>query len=286
MKLLNIVQFVSFVLFLACSSGSQFQTTPSGLEYIFFTENSDGIKPGPEDIMELEMVYKTENDSVVFDSRDIIGSPFRMKQKGIIAGVATIDEGLAMMHTGDSARFIVDAETFFLVTQGREVPPGIKPGSKLIFDVKMKNIFNMETYRAQKQEKFASSAQEEETILKSYLQTSNITAEPTTSGLYFIEEIKGKGKKPQAGMKVVIHYTGTFINGQIFDSSLQRNEAFDFVFGAEDVIPGLEEGVSYMNEGGKAMLVIPSHLAYGDKQVNKIPPYSTLIFYIELLEVK
>lgn len=278
--------FIPLLLFYSCSESTGYKKSQSGLEYIFFTENPDGIKPGPEDIMELEMVYRTDNDSVLFDSREIIGSPFRMKQKGYNPDVATIEEGLAMMHVGDSARFIVDAETFFLVTQGREIPAGIKPGTRLIFDVKMKNIFNMETYKAQKQENFASSAQEEETILKSYLQTSNITTEPTSSGLYFVEELKGKGKKPEAGKKVIVHYTGTFINGQIFDSSLQRNEPFEFTFGAGEVIPGLEEGVSYMKEGGKATLIIPSHIAYGDKQVGKIPPFSTLIFYVELLEVK
>lgn len=278
--------FLPLLLFYSCSETNGYKKTPSGLEYIFFTENPDGIQPGPEDIMELEMTYKTDNDSVLFDSREIIGSPFRMKQKGYNPGVATIEEGLAMMRVGDSARFIVDAETFFLVTQGREIPAGIKPGTRLVFDVKLKNVFNMDTYKAQKQERFASNAQEEETILNSYLKTSNITTEPSTSGLYFVEEVKGKGDKPEAGKKVVVHYTGTFINGQIFDSSIQRNEAFEFTFGAGEVIPGLEEGVSYMKTGGKATLIIPSHLAYGDKQVNKIPPFSTLVFYIELLEVK
>lgn len=276
---------LSLLLF-SCSDPSGYRKTSSGLEYLFFTENPKNLKAQPEDIMELDMVYRTESDSVLFDSREIIGSPFRMKMKPGLPEIATIDEGLGMMHLGDSARFVVDAETFFIVTQGREVPAGIVPGSKLIFDVKMKNIFNMDTYRAKKNETFASSAEEEEAMLKQYLQVSNITVEPRTSGLYFAEETKGSGKKPEAGKKIVIHYTGTYINGQVFDSSLERNEPFEFTFGGAEVIPGLEEGISYMKEGGKATLIIPSPLAYGDKQVNKIPPYSTLIFYVELLEVK
>ena len=253
---------------------------------MFFTENPKNMTPRIEDIVELEMVYRTESDSVIFDSRNIIGSPFRMRIKEITANVATIDEGLAMMHLGDSARFVVDAETFFIVTQGREVPSGIKPGSKLIFDIRLKEIFNMNSYRNKKNEGFASSAAEEEVMLENYLKLANITVEPKNSGLYFIEEIKGQGNKPGAGKKVILHYTGTYINGQVFDSSLQRPEPFEFTFGTGELIPGMEEGISYMKEGGKATFIIPSHLAYGEKEVNKIPPYSTLIFYVELIEVK
>jgi peptidylprolyl isomerase len=277
--------FISAILF-SCSGSGGYDKTESGLLYTFFSENPDNPQPQPDEIMELDMVYKTETDSVIFDSREIIGSPFRMKLKPFNPKVATVDEGLAMMHVGDSARFVVDAETFFVFTQGREIPKNIKPGSKLIFEIKLKELFNMETYRAQKNESFARDTIEEKTILLSYLKNANITQKPTKSGLYFIEEVKGSGKKPEAGKTVVVHYTGTFINGQIFDSSIQRAEPFEFRFGGEEVIPGMEEGISYMKEGGKATLIIQSKLAYGDKQINKIPPFSTLIFYVELIEVK
>lgn len=270
----------------SCNNNGDYEKTNSGLLYRFFVENKDNPLPQPDEIMELELVYKTETDSVIFDSRELIGSPFRMKLKPFNPEIATVDEGLAMMHVGDSARFVVDAETFFVFTQGREIPEDIKPGSKLIFDIKLRKLFNMETYRAQKNEYFARDTIEEKTILDSYLKNANITQKPTNSGLFFIEEVKGDGKKPEAGKTIVVHYTGTFINGQIFDSSIQRAEPFEFRFGGEEVIPGMEEGISYMKEGGKATLIIPSDLAYGDKQINKIPPFSTLIFYVELIEVK
>jgi FKBP-type peptidyl-prolyl cis-trans isomerase len=98
--------------------------------------------------------------------------------------------------------------------------------------------------------------------------------------------LKGTGIKATAGRKVTIHYTGKFIDGQIFDSSYERNKPFTFTLGALEVIPGLEEGVSLMQVGGKARLIIPSFLAYGEKQIGPIPPFSTLIFEIELLSVE
>ncbi|PKP22358.1 MAG: hypothetical protein CVU05_04210 [Bacteroidetes bacterium HGW-Bacteroidetes-21] len=279
--------FFALSLFLFSCSGGGYKTTPSGLQYQFFEENSENPLPGPKDILEIEMTYKTENDSVLFDTRELGGSPFRMKNKlPEDAKGVFIEEGLSMMHEGDSARFVVDAESFFLITQGREIPDGIKKGSKLIFDIRLKKILNMNTYRNEKNGLFASNEQEEQTLLESYLKNGNIVEQPTNSGLYFVEEIKGKGKKPEAGSTVVINYTGTYINGQIFDSSLERGETFQFRFGASEVIAGLEEGVSYMKEGGKATLIIPSHLAYKDETGNKIPPFSTLIFYVELIEVK
>ncbi len=206
---------ISVILF-SCSNNGGYDKTESGLLYRFFSENPDNPQPQQDEIMEMTMVYKTETDSVIFDSREIIGSPFRMKLKPFNPEIATVDEGLAMMHVGDSARFVVDAETFFVFTQGREIPEGVKPGSKLIFDIKLKEIFNMDTYRAQKNDNFARDTIEEKTILESYLKNANITQPSTNSGLYFIEEVKGNGKKPETGKTIVVHYTGTFINGQIF----------------------------------------------------------------------
>lgn len=274
------------VLMFSCS-GDGYKTTESGLQYKFFVENTQATLPGPDDILEIEMIYKTEKDSVLFNTRELGGSPFRMKNKlpKDVKGIF-IEEGLAMMHEGDSARFVVDAESFFLITQGREIPDGIEKGSKLIFDIKLNKILNMKTYRAEQNKTFVESEADEMLMLESYLKNANITDPPTKSGLYIVEEVKGKGKKPEAGKTILMHYTGTFISGQIFDSSLQRGEIFSFKYGAGEVIPGLEEGIANMKEGGKATLIIPSKLAYKNEPNNNIPPYSTLVFYVELIEVK
>ena len=131
------------------------------------------------------------------------------------------------------------------------------------------------------------NAETEREILESYLKNANITVKPSKSGLYFIENKKSaKGTTPKTGQKVVIHYTATFITGEVFDSSLERGDPFEFELGDNQVIPGLEEGVSRMRVGEKATLIIPSELAYGKEQYQMIPPYSTLIFELELLNIK
>ncbi|MBI1971447.1 MAG: FKBP-type peptidyl-prolyl cis-trans isomerase [Candidatus Wildermuthbacteria bacterium] len=103
-----------------------------------------------------------------------------------------------------------------------------------------------------------------------------------------IEDVKiGAGAEAKEENTVVVHYTGTFLNGTKFDSSFDRGEPFPFVLGAGQVIQGWEQGILGMKVGGKRKLTIPPALAYGERGAgNVIPPNATLLFEVELLEVK
>jgi FKBP-type peptidyl-prolyl cis-trans isomerase len=109
----------------------------------------------------------------------------------------------------------------------------------------------------------------------------------TSSGLKYIDEVEGTGESPKTGYKVTVHYTGTLEDGTKFDSSRDRNQPFTFKIGMGQVIKGWDEGVMTMKVGGKRKLIIPPHLAYGSTGIgDKIPPNSTLVFEIELLEIR
>lgn len=104
------------------------------------------------------------------------------------------------------------------------------------------------------------------------------------SGLQYEVLREGNGKKPKATDQVKCHYEGTLINGQVFDSSYKRNEPA--VFPLNQVIPGWTEGLQLMQEGAKYRFYIPYILAYGENGAGgSIPPFATLIFDVELLEV-
>ena len=106
----------------------------------------------------------------------------------------------------------------------------------------------------------------------------------TASGLQYVVEKEGEGAQPTATDEVTVHYTGKLLNGQVFDSSVQRGEPATFPLNR--VIPGWTEGVQLMKEGAKYTFFIPSDLAYGPQGIpNAIPPHSTLIFEVELIKV-
>ncbi len=98
--------------------------------------------------------------------------------------------------------------------------------------------------------------------------------------------VTGAGLSPKQGATVTVHYTGTFTNGQKFDSSVDRDEPFAFVLGAGEVIAGWDLGVAQMKVGDKVKMTIPPDLAYGAAGYpGAIPPHATLIFEVELLGI-
>lgn len=105
------------------------------------------------------------------------------------------------------------------------------------------------------------------------------------SGLIIEDIVAGSGDEAVGGKTITVHYTGTLEDGTKFDSSLDRGEPFQFVLGAGQVIQGWEEGINGMKVGGKRKLVIPPELGYGTRAVGSIPPNSTLLFDVELLDV-
>jgi peptidylprolyl isomerase len=111
---------------------------------------------------------------------------------------------------------------------------------------------------------------------------------PTTtpSGLQYEDIVVGTGASPQNAGRVTVHYTGKFLDGKKFDSSVDRGQPFTFVIGVGQVIKGWDEGVATMKVGGKRNLIIPAALAYGARGQGPIPPNTDLYFEVELISVQ
>ena len=111
--------------------------------------------------------------------------------------------------------------------------------------------------------------------------------EKTESGLRYKMIQKGSGKKAENGKVVAVHYTGQLEDGKVFDSSIPRKKPIEFPLGQGNVIEGWDEGIALLQVGDKARFVIPSHLGYGSRGAGgAIPPNATLIFDVELIDVK
>lgn len=109
----------------------------------------------------------------------------------------------------------------------------------------------------------------------------------TDSGLRYQFIQRGEGKKAENGKTVSVHYTGQLPDGKVFDSSYPRKKPIEFPLGQGNVIEGWDEGIALLQVGDKARFVIPAHLGYGSRGAGGvIPPNATLIFDVELMDVK
>lgn len=138
-------------------------------------------------------------------------------------------------------------------------------------------------YTGKQKEKGKANKQKSDAFMKKNKQKEDVQV--TESGLQYKILQKGSGKSPESGNRVKVHYKGTLLNGDVFDSSYERDKPA--VFNVDRVIPGWKEGIKMMKEGAKWKLFIPYNLAYGQNppRNSNIEPNSALIFEVELLEV-
>jgi FKBP-type peptidyl-prolyl cis-trans isomerase FkpA len=272
-----------------------FTKAENGLHYQFFTQDEAGVKATEGDGVSFKVVYalkKSPTDSVLFDSRmnseDGTGTVRYIVPKSSFSG--SLEDALKMMAKNDSAAFIISADSFFLKTNHMEaLPPFAKPGDKLLITIKMVEIKSkkeLDENQKKQEAEIAALQAAEKPKMDAYLAENKITTPPTASGIVFIETQKGKGSAhPTATDEVTVHYTGMLLDGTKFDSSVDRGEPAKFPL--NQVIPGWTEAIQLMTKGSKAKIIIPSNLGYGPRGAGgQIPPFSTLVFEVELIDFK
>lgn len=267
-----------------------YEQSETGLYYKFFVQNDTSITPQVGDGIAIRYVFKKQNnDSIIVDSKEVSrdgsGVAKFLLQQSTFKG--SIEDGIMMMHIGDSASFIISADSFFLKTNKmNELPKFIRPGEYLnvyikLVDVKTKK--ELEENQKRQEEELAQLKEKELQKLDAYLKANKISTKPTPSGLYYIELKKGKGEKITVNTVVKVHYRGELVDGTVFDTS-EGKEPIEFTVGMGEVIPGWDEALQLMQKGTKAKIILPSSIAYGKQQAGPIPPYSTLIFTLEVID--
>lgn len=252
----------------------------TGIYYQFFGDIHDtAAMPKTGDLVGILFSLRA-GDSVLIPM-----SPNEMLMDSLYNG--DIFSAIRMMHVGDSASFILDGPEFFRhFMQDTVYPFGKDP---LYFDVKLYGQMpaaQFQQMRADYEKMMMEKQVEEAESIKKYVADNKINVEPTPEGIYIMTTKKGTGAQPQPMQTVTVHYTGKLLDGTVFDSSVKRGEPFSFMLGARQVIPGWEVAVSRMHVGEKVTVLIPSDFAYGERGNYAIPPFSPLVFDIELLSVK
>ncbi len=234
--------------------------TPSGVTY-FLLESGDGEELKEEMIIDMHYTgYLDKTRQPVFDSSYDRGEPvsFILGRKMVIPGW---EEALPGLRVGDRVRMWVPYEMAY-GTQGRGPIP---PETDLIFDMEL-----LDARPVPSPDPFPTEGKD--TIR-------------TESGLQYILVDESDEDMPPAGSVITVHYTGYLSDGRLFDSSVQRSEPLRFVLGSDQVIRGWDEAFTMLPKGTKARLIVPPHLAYGDRGSGPIPPGETLIFDVEVIDV-
>ncbi len=247
-----------------------YKNTESGI-YYDITEAGEDTHPGAKHIVKTH--YKGYRlDGKVFDSSYDRGQPIEFPLTGVIQGW---QEAIPLLGKGGKGTFLIPSG---LAYGPRGAGADIPPNTVLIFDVELLDFYNPE-------EKVKKQAEADDALIQAFLKDKGIDAQKTDSGIYYVIKKEGTGKSATPANTVKVHYEGYLLDGTVFDSSYQRGETIEFPLNR--VIPGWQESIPLLKEGGKGTFYIPSGLAYGPRGAGGvIKPNAVLAFDVELFEVK
>jgi peptidylprolyl isomerase len=276
MKTIAALISVSIIIFItACGNESGVTTTETGLKYQDDLSGEGRIaKDG--DLVSIHFIGWIVQDSTNLyadwstDSTrksQVIGNSYIRNQPlkyvlGQDAFIKGTDEGITGMKTGGKRTLIIPSQLAYGEKGMGPVPPNT--------DLKL----------------FVELVEVKDKIVVEMWELDNQDPTSTESGLKYIIVEEGEGENAGTGNVVTVHYSGYLEDGTKFDSSVEKDEPLTFALGNKQVIPGWDEGIAYLNKGSKARLIVPPSLAYGDMAVGKIPANSTLIFDVELIDIK
>jgi FKBP-type peptidyl-prolyl cis-trans isomerase FkpA len=299
---------IALASFVTANAQTDLQHAPGGATYQIYTHNP-GDKVKVNDVVTFDFIQKTDKDSVLMSSYGT-----GKKAQAQIVDPKTVTDWVAvnlmeifpLLAVNDSVLIKLPTDSIFKGHEDQR-PAFFPKGSGLNFVIKVNRIQSLNDAIAEKNAGEAKVKAENDKIKASeaparvkYIADHKLVLKTTPSGLEYVITKKSLKPKPLKGDTLLVNYTGRTLDDKVFDSSIEsvakgaalnqpgRDYApIQFVVGAGNVIPGWDEGLLLVNEGGKATLVIPSNLAYADKGAgDDIKPYSSLVFDVELVKIK
>ena len=285
------------VVLAACNS-DKFKDAGNGLSYKFEKQNKSAQQVQEGDVLVGEMTVKFDTTQTFTN----VGHADRILQAD---PSFFLYDALVLMHVGDKAVLAYEADSLAKFLQPNQMPPYYEKGKgmKIYYEITLQDIVTKEELEEEQNNFIAEMKERQENepaAIEAYVRDNNITVKPNDKGVYVIVKKKGTGAKVAAGRTVAMNYTGRLLDGTMFDSSVESDaiqgglqqpgrtyEPLTYVVGQMRLIPGWEESVMGMPEGTVMQVVMPSAQAYGPQGAGKdIPPYSPLVFDIEIVSVK
>lgn len=240
-------------------------------------------------IMKVYFVFHTLEGDTLFSFTDE-GKPYELVYGDMALGHGFY-EALTLVDEKGEAEFVIPSSLAF----GSEgFYEAILPYTPFKLSLKVEKIMTSDEYDAElrlineeNERKKAERLQKEPQEIAKYLKDNNIEVKPKMSGLYYIDEVLGKGENVQHGDLVSVHYVIYNLDNEVIESSYEYGEPLHFVYGENQMIAGIEEAVGYMKVGGKCKIIVPSQLGFGDIDIDeKLPANSTIIVELEFVDLQ
>ena len=279
-----------------------FEKGEGDMLYKIHTDKSgETIKEG--DFVAFKAIEKTEGDSVLYSSYDYDRPSLLVKEKSVFKG--DLFAALGLLSEGDSATFKINIDS--MVQKMGRPQPSDTTKKYLVYTIKIDKVIPKgkltDSLFRGKIDAFLKTEMDqaktgEATKIKAYVSSKSLKPTVTASGLNYVVSTQGSGPKANPGDTILVNYTGMFLSGKVFDSSLaevaKKNGTFNpqrpyeplkLPVGMNGSIAGFEEGLMLLPKGAKATLILPSSLAYGEQGNQGIPPFTPLIFEVDVVNI-
>jgi FKBP-type peptidyl-prolyl cis-trans isomerase len=279
-----------------------FEKGEGDMLYKIHTDKSgETIKEG--DFVAFKAIEKTEGDSVLYSSYDYDRPSLLVKEKSVFKG--DLFAALGLLSEGDSATFKINIDS--MVQKMGRPQPSDTTKKYLVYTIKIDKVIPKgkltDSLFRGKIDAFLKTEMDqaktgEANKVKAYVSAKSLKPTVTATGLNYVVTTQGSGPKANPGDTVLVNYTGMFLSGKVFDSSLaevaKKNGTFNpqrpyeplkLPVGMNGSIAGFEEGLMLLPKGAKATLILPSSLAYGEQGNQGIPPFTPLIFEVDVVNI-
>lgn len=306
------MKYILIILTLAAAANANAQNdvqhTPAGATYRLFTHNT-GDKIKVNDVVTFQFIQKTDKDSVLISSY-ITGNPGKAQclPADTLKDYVEINlmQVLPLLTVHDSVEVKVPTDSIFKKMETQR-PAFLPKGSNLVLVLRIDRVQTLNEAIAERNAAMEKAKADEEKVKANepieaakYIASHKLILKTTPSGLKYTVTKPSLKAKPLKGDTIQVNYVGRSLDDKVFDTSIESvakaanlnqpgraYEPIQFILGVDNIIPGWVEGLQLVGEGGKAILVIPSALAYGNQGSGEaIGPYSTLVFDVELVKIK